>query len=262
MRLVSFNLLHGRCLTDGVVNADRVAAAVADLGADVIGLQEVDRAQPRSNRLDLAAIAADALGASDFRFEPALVGTPGGHWRTAADGEHGPSGLPMYGVALLSRLPVRSWHCLRLGRAPMRSPVLAPGTHRPVWVADEPRVGLAAVLQTPGGAMTVATTHLSFVPGWNVVQLRQLVAFLRALPAPRILIGDLNLPGKVPSAVSRWRSLARVPTYPRVQPRVQLDHALGDGGPPPVVAARAVPMPLSDHRALVLDLADRQRALR
>ena len=60
MRLATFNLLHGRSLSDGAVHAERVAAAVAELDADVLALQEVDRAQPRSGGLDLTAIAARA----------------------------------------------------------------------------------------------------------------------------------------------------------------------------------------------------------
>ena len=31
-------------------------------------------------------------------------------------------------------------------------------------------------METPLGVMTIATTHLSFVPGWNGVQLRRLVS--------------------------------------------------------------------------------------
>jgi hypothetical protein len=41
---------------------------------------------------------------------------------------------------------------------------------RVLFLPDEPRVLLAAVLDTPEGPVTAATTHLSFVPGWNVRQ--------------------------------------------------------------------------------------------
>ena len=81
MRLATFNLLHGRSLSDGKVHAERVAAAVADLDADILGLQEVDRAQPRSGLLDLTAIAAEALDAPVHRFAAAVVGTPGETWQ-------------------------------------------------------------------------------------------------------------------------------------------------------------------------------------
>ncbi|MEV6815065.1 endonuclease/exonuclease/phosphatase family protein, partial [Micromonospora sp. NPDC051296] len=52
MRLATFNLLHGRSLTDGLVDPARLAAAVSDLDADVLALQEVDRDQSRSGNLD------------------------------------------------------------------------------------------------------------------------------------------------------------------------------------------------------------------
>jgi len=263
VRLATVNLLHGRSVTDGVVDSAQLGDALASLAADVLGLQEVDRAQPRSGALDLTAVIASAVGAVSSRFEPAIVGTPAGEWRAARDGESAASNEPMYGVGLVSRLPVASWHTVRLAKAPLRSPVLVPGRGRRVMLLeDEPRVGLAAVIHTPSGPITIATTHLSFVPGWNVLQLRRLVGFLRALPAPRILLGDLNLPGGLPALTSRWTSLVSSKTYPGGAPWVQLDHILADGGWPAVLSARAVPLPISDHRALVVDLAERESVLR
>ena len=97
------------------------------------------------------------------------------------------------------------------------------------------------------------TAHLSFVPGWNVRQLRAVVRWAAALPGPRLLVGDFNLPGAVPRLVSGWTQLARVPTYPSWKPRVQLDHVLADR-PTPVAAARALRLPVSDHCALVVDV--------
>ncbi len=158
-----------------------------------------------------------------------------------------------YGVGLVSRHPVRQWQGIRFAPAPIRAPVLMPGTGRPMLLVDEPRAGLAAVLDTPEGPLTVVCTHLSFVPGWNVRQLRQLTAAVADLPEPLVLLGDLNLPGSVPRLVTGWQQLARVATYPAWQPRVQLDHALArePGWTPTTVDA--VRLPLSDHRALLID---------
>lgn len=257
MRLATFNLLHGRSLSDGNVHAERVAAAVADLDADVLGLQEVDRAQPRSGLLDLTAIAAEALGARVHRFAAAVVGTPGETWqpwRSADDNAH-----PLYGIALVSRWPVLRWQITQLPAAPVRSPVWAPGPGGGlVLLKDEPRVLIAAVIDAPTGPMTVANTHLSFVPGWNLRQLRAAVRALRALPAPRILLGDLNLPAGPIHAFTGWRTLARRPTYPSANPRAQLDHVLADprGAGPlgPVVQVRTPAVGVSDHLPLVVHL--------
>ena len=252
MRLATFNLLHGRSLTDGRVVPERLAQAVRTLDADVVGLQEVDRGQLRSGSADQTEQVARALGADSWCFVPAIVGTPGATWRAATDDED--EGLPAYGVGLVSRWPVLRWQVVRLPAARVRAPVLLPGTRRVVWLQDEPRVGVLAVVETPVGPMTVGTTHLSFVPGRNGAQLRTLTAAMGRLPGPHVLLGDLNLPGPLPRLLTRWRPLARTPTYPAPEPRVQLDHVLASGELPPVTAVQALPLPVSDHRALLVQL--------
>ncbi len=194
MRLATFNLLHGRSLRDGTVDAARLRAAISTLDLDVLGIQEVDRAQPRSGGLDLTAEIADAMGATAYRFVPAVIGTPGVAWRaaTAADEpalngrsapgsspnhggrsapdeslNHGdrsgsepspddggpPLGEPAYGIGLISRWPVTGWQVLRLPASRLRSPVLIPGRPaRVLMLDDEPRVVLAATVDTPAGA--------------------------------------------------------------------------------------------------------------
>lgn len=254
MRLATFNVLHGRSLDDGLVTADRFRAALAAVDADVVGLQEVDLDQPRSGGLDLTALAAEALGASDHRFAAAVVGTPGEAFRPAGpDFASGSNGEPQYGVALISRFPVSRWLIHRLPAAPTRSPVPVGG--RVILLPDEPRVLLAAVIETPHGPVTVATTHLSFVPGWNVRQLRRSVRALRALPGPRVLLGDLNLPPGVARVATGWKVAARLPTYPSTTPKIQLDHILIDpASAATVVSASTPPTGVSDHRPLVVDL--------
>jgi len=252
VRLATFNLLHGRSLSDGTVHAGRLADAIADLDADVLGLQEVDRGQPRSGLLDLTAIAAEALGAPVHRFVAAVAGTPGETWRPWRDGD---DDRPLYGIALVSRYPVNRWQITRLGAAPIRSPVLV--TPRGVaLLKDEPRVLLAAVVETPHGPMTIATTHLSFVPGWNVRQLRHAVRALRALPAPRVLLGDLNMPAAPVRAFTGWRPLGKAPTYPSTAPRAQLDHVVADprgiAGLGRVVQVSTPRSAVSDHLPLVV----------
>ncbi len=258
MRLASFNVLHGRSLVDGKVSTARLAEACASLDADVLALQEIDRNQARSGGDDQTAAVAEAMGAGNWRFEPALVGEPGATWRAAADGDHvaGPDGGdPGYGVGLVSRLPVRAWHVVRLRAAKVRAPVAVPGGRgRFILLPDEPRVALAAEVETSAGPVVVATTHLSFVPGWNLVQLRRLTRALAAFGLPCVLLGDLNVPGGLPALVTGWQALAKVKTFPGAKPSLQIDHALGHGRLPAVRAATARQLPLSDHRALLVDL--------
>jgi endonuclease/exonuclease/phosphatase family metal-dependent hydrolase len=255
MRIATFNVLHGRSTDDGRVEPDRLRAAVRMLDVDLLALQEVDHAQPRSGSLDLTGIAAEAMGAGAHRFAAALAGTPGGVWRAATDADAPDAAA--YGVALLSRFPVREWRVLRLPGAPVRAPLRV---HHPrprwIWVRDEPRVAILAVVATPLGELTVVNTHLSFLPVWNRVQLRRLLAALGSAPEPHLLMGDLNLAAPLPRELAAWRALASGPTFPVDAPRTQLDHLLWRGEPPPrVLSADVVRLPLSDHRALVAELA-------
>ena len=246
MRLATFNVLHGRSPQDGRVDVDRFAAAVRELDADVLALQEVDRDQPRSHGADLTAVAAEAGGYRDARFGAALCGLPG-RWRRSD--EAALIGTPQYGVALLSRVPVASWEVVRLPAVPVPVPVLFPGRRRPEVVRDEPRVAVVARLAT---GLSVVSTHLTFVPLWNQLQLRLLA---RRVPRnqPLVLMGDLNLAPDVVVRRTRMRPLAAGLTFPAHAPTAQLDHVVGRGVVPSGTGgARA--LPLSDHRALVAEV--------
>jgi endonuclease/exonuclease/phosphatase family metal-dependent hydrolase len=251
MRVATFNILHGRTVGDGVDPA-RLRECVRRLDPDVLALQEVDFEQPRSDRADLTAVAAESMGAVEHRFVAAISGTPGATWMAATG--HEQPGTAAYGIALLSRYPVASWQVVRLPRIPMRFPMYLPGPNRVMVVNEEPRAAVIAQLHTPLGGLTVANTHLSFVPGWNRRQSRRLIQDLHSFPAPRLLIGDLNM---TPGAVRRWsgmRALAVAATFPAGSPDRQLDHILTDDDRLRGGAAQAELMPISDHRPLVINL--------
>ncbi|MGZ4504316.1 MAG: endonuclease/exonuclease/phosphatase family protein, partial [Blastococcus sp.] len=170
---------------------------------------------------------------------------------TAATGSE-PPGSPAYGVALLSRYPVVSWRVLRLPGARVRVPLWIPAARRVIAVRDEPRIAVAAVLESPVGPLTVCTTHLSFVPGWSGRQLRLVTGWLAGSAGPLLLTGDLNMSVARATRTSGLRALGTAPTYPADRPRRQLDHVLGDGGLRASGPAEAVRLPVSDHRALVV----------
>ena len=252
MRIATFNILSGRSPTDDDADEERFARAVSALDPDLLALQEVDSNQPRSKHADQTQIAARAMAASDHRFVAVLSGTPGAAW-TAATGESQPDEAS-YGVAFLSRYPVVGWRVIRLPGLPARVPHRFPGRWRPTLVRDEPRAALVADVEAPRGRLRVVTTHLSYLPWWNGHQLGALMRELGEAPVPTLLLGDLNMGPQRAQRLTRMRSLAAGRTFPADRPVAQLDHLLvrGDltattGGP--------VHLPMSDHRALVAEVA-------
>jgi uncharacterized protein YdeI (YjbR/CyaY-like superfamily) len=248
------------------VNVDLVArleteGRMTDAGRAAYAARREDRTARFSYEQE--AVALDAEQEADFRADPAawswflplVHGTPGRPgWRSAA-GQVVADGDAAYGIALASRLPVRSWHVLHLGRARGRYPIMVPSSPpQVIWIHDEPRAALVAVLERP--RITVVATHLSFVPGVNVAQLRRLRRALTQLPGPHVVVGDLNLPGRLPARVTGWRPLVTGPTFPSPAPRLQIDHVLTDDLSAGTERdARIVHLPLSDHRAVTVDLA-------
>jgi endonuclease/exonuclease/phosphatase family metal-dependent hydrolase len=234
-----------------------VRAALAAVDVDVLAVQEVDVGQPRSHGVDQPAEVATALGATDWRFAAAVAGTPDPFrsWTPvdppvlrdpggAADGPH-------YGIALVSRLPVRRWSVLALGAGRAKLPLQAPdprsGRTRWWWFPDEPRLAIAAEL----AHCTVVGTHLSFAPHTALRQLARLRNWAASLPGPVLLAGDLNLVGPVPAAVFGAPRLISEPSYPAAAPRVQFDHVLGPATLDPR-SPEVRRLALGDHRLVLV----------
>jgi endonuclease/exonuclease/phosphatase family metal-dependent hydrolase len=250
VRIGTFNVQHGRATAGGRVDAAGLARAVAALDVDVLALQEVDRGQLRSGRSDQAAAAAAAMGAAHVRLAPALVG-PVGLWRRAPAHDRGG---PAYGVAIVSRYPVREWTTIPLPR--LRGVTLARSGWRRRPYRDQPRVALAALVETPQGPLTVVGTHLSYLRGQGARQLEHLLDAFDGSPHPLVVLGDLNLRLPAVRAVAAPRGVepvAEATTYPAHEPRAQIDHVLARGAAP-AGPARSVATGISDHRALVVGL--------
>lgn len=247
--------------------ADAGQKIAAELTPDLIGVQECDYAVVRSENANQIAEIATSIGAPYFAFAPCIIGTPGETWRKLNTSDQriisnsdSSSHEGSYGIGIASKVEVLQWHRLDLGNSPIGAPLLIPGDEsgpgkvRPIYIRDEPRVALAATL---ANGYTVINTHLSFVPGFNLRQLRRLKRWAteleKATNTTAIIIGDLNLPKNLPVVASQWKSLATQATYPSWGAKIQFDYILSKAP----VRSQHLPTVLtgvSDHLPLSVEI--------
>ena len=201
--ITSCNLRWGLGVDDQPFDVD---AAVASFDTDLIALQEVwdpDDGTGGVRRIGEAlgySVHEAAQSASHVHPAPGITADP-----DRADGT--------WGIALLSRLPVRSIRTLELGRLFER------------WDVAE-RTAILAEVVVEDRPVLVATIHLSFVLPNAAVQLRRLRGLL-PIGTPSVVVGDCNLWGPVAeSLLTGWSRAVRGRTWPAARPHSQLDHLL------------------------------------
>ena len=289
IRVLSLNLQHGlpgagagdgSAATGSLAGADisdpataravmRAAAEqIAELGPDIVALQEVDLGQARSGRLAQAAFLAEELGMPTCRFAASYAGPVVGLRRRplrsalsspthdvlgilrAAVGA-GPIG---YGNALISRFPVAGWHIKRLGRGASSVEKRGGRAWDPrsyhVSTASQ-RIMVAATLELPEDAggpirrLSVASTHLATRESMAARQLAAAWGALAGLPGPHLLVGDYNLSAEQVAALGLGRALGKGLTFPAAGPKRRIDHVLTDMWP-----TGPDGLPLSDEAAV------------
>jgi len=194
--VASYNI-HKCVGVDNRFDPGRIAAVIAELDADVLALQEVDRRfGHRTGLLNTAALerrtGLTLLHVSD---------TPGGH------GWHG------------NALLVRQGRLIRLRRLHL------PGA--------EARGALLAELNLPAGKLRVVAAHLGLLRRHRAMQAEALLDAIRqGSPMPTLLMGDLNewRPG-IPSSLVGLETFfgplgPGQPSFPSRLPFLALDRIL------------------------------------
>ncbi len=233
---------------DLAADQQKLGEAIQAIGADVIGIQEVDEQLARSGNASQTALVAEAMNTQHWGFAPVMVGAPGEKWRklNSLDAtvitannvqDNRQSNLEgNYGIGVVSKIPVLHWDRLELGNSVVGMPLVIPAENkkgkqsvRMIYVADEPRVALAATLEN---GWTVINTHLSFVPFVNYRQLRKIKKWAAELSqrygTQTLIIGDMNLPKGLPALRSAWNSLVEQNSYPSWGAKIQFDYILSD----------------------------------
>ncbi|CAB4928090.1 unannotated protein [freshwater metagenome] len=216
-------------------NTALLTAEIEHLQSDLIGLQEVDYFLARSGNHNQVGNVATMMGAAHWAFAPSLMGSPDEDWRNPNSSdlkvvtESSEESLPGYGIGIVSKIPVVSWHRLELKGSPVGVMMAFPvdGKLKRFYVRDHPRSALGAVLDN---GWLIINTHLSFVPFFNFLQLIKIKRWANTLGVVDkkkiIIMGDLNIPfGKIVCGF-KWNSLISQKSFPSWAPRVQIDYFL------------------------------------
>lgn len=223
IRLATYNIKHG-----SLKGLAAIADVLAPIDADVVALQEVDRATRRCGGVDQAADLGRRLSMYH------------------AFGEAFPHDGGSYGVALLSRFPLLSPRVIALPSPP----------------GAEQRICLLAEVE--GEELAVGSFHFGLDPSERMAQARKLVSVV-AGRRRTVLMGDLNeghtepafrlLSSSMLDCLGEAGASLPLRSYPADHPTIGIDHVLRSADLPAASVARALPTDASDHLPIVVELS-------
>ncbi len=228
LRIMTYNL-HNGFDPWGDLNLETLARTIEQQQADVVGLQEVSRGWVINGSVDMLTWLAQ-------RLEMTAVFAP-----TAG---------PLWGNALLTRLPVISQRVLPL---PPEDLLLGRGVLEVVVDAGN------------GTSLTVLTTHYHHIFDDSAIRVRQSTAILLEWPNPMqtVLLGDMNATPESAEMLllenGGWQNALLVNgttspfTYPSTDPTRQIDY-IWVSPDLPVGETAVLPDTGSDHLPIVTSL--------
>jgi endonuclease/exonuclease/phosphatase family metal-dependent hydrolase len=243
LRVLVFNIHAGRNAA-GADNIPGLADLIRTTRADVVLMQEVDRGTNRSGKIDQVQTLIDRT-----RFS--------GAFGRSLDYDGG-----QYGIAILSRRAINFHQTAPLHVDPAQT--RAGGSR-------EPRAALVASVETLRGRLQIVTTHLdaSTEETYRLQEVLELLNVVRPRLSeytPVVVGGDFNAePGsaviqKMRDAGFRdaWTECGQGDgfTYPADRPAKRIDY-LFLSNPLRCTSATVVDTQVSDHRPLLVTLADR-----
>ncbi|WP_326791753.1 endonuclease/exonuclease/phosphatase family protein [Streptomyces sp. NBC_00841] len=236
LTVATYNIHHGAG-ADEVLDLERIARVVKDTGADVVGLQEVDRHwSSRSNFVDQANWLAERLDmhvayGANLDLEPAQAGDP----------------RRQYGTAILSRFPILDSHNTLLPRPEQ----------------GEQRGLLEANIKVRGTTMRFLNTHLQHNSQTErLAQVDTINDIVDDSDRPTVLVGDLNATPDTPEITTvtkhlddTWLAAGRGNgfTHDALNPHLRIDYVLASPGID-AHRARVLTTDASDHLPVSVDI--------
>jgi endonuclease/exonuclease/phosphatase family metal-dependent hydrolase len=194
LSVASYNI-HKGVGTDRRRDLERTAAVIAEIGADILALQEADsRFGTRTGLLDLDSIRRD-LG---------LIA------------------VPLDGVG-----EAHGWH----GNLLLVRNALVQEVHQLILPGLEPRGAMVTDLVIAGQKLRVVNAHFGLLPSSRLAQARELLHKISALEGrPTLLMGDLNEWRRVGGAFKAFEKQFVVasprPSFPSRYPLLALDRMM------------------------------------
>ncbi len=203
IRVMSFNILHGATVKNDF-NLDTIAGVINRYNPDLVAMQEVDFKTNRAKKLDLATELGQKTKMASL-FAKAMPYDGGA-----------------YGEAVLSNYTFIRTENIKLPHLP----------------TSEPRAALKTVVETKNGNRIVFVgTHLDHLEEDTnrIMQAKALVAALKHVDLPMLLVGDLN-DSPTSKTLSILQEVFRKPTHsnalkntcPASDPSMCIDHILFD----------------------------------
>ncbi|WP_234969317.1 endonuclease/exonuclease/phosphatase family protein [Bacillus massilinigeriensis] len=204
VEVMSYNIHHA-VGTDGLLDVGRIAKIIEESGADVIGLQEVDKHwSSRSHFKDQARLLAMRLGmfyvyGSNLNLEPANPSDP----------------RREYGTAILSEYPI----------------IQSENYALPKVGNTEQRGLLEATINIKGNQLHYYNTHLALTVTERMLQMERTLDIVDNKKGPKVIMGDFNaLPESLEMApiINHYQDVFAdskgAYTYPAKKPSKRIDY--------------------------------------
>ncbi|NBI28486.1 endonuclease/exonuclease/phosphatase family protein [Chengkuizengella marina] len=156
LEVMTYNIRHARGL-DGSVDLNRITTVIEDSGAEIVGLQEVDRFHIRSNMVDQIEEIADRLNM---------------HWAFVPSVQFS---FMEYGNAILSRYPIVNTEMIYLAND------------------IEDRSAILVDIETPLGIIKIINVHFGLTFEEKESQITQILLHIQNIEQPIIIMGDFNM---------------------------------------------------------------------